>query len=188
MTATADALPRVHRFTRTRYEQMIDAGIFGEEDNIELLDGALIEMAPQKSPHATAVTLTAEVLRPVFAGSHTVRVQLPLALGPHSEPEPDIAVVRGSPRDYRDAHPQRAELIVEVADATLAYDRGRKLAAYALAGITDYWILDVAAGTLEVCRQPQSDRYLDRQVHRSGDVVAPLAAPHAASAVADLLP
>ena len=187
--ATVEPSPQLHRFTRARYEKMVDAGIFDEDDRIELLDGEIVEMAPQKSRHATAVSLLNRCMADCFGRGFDVRVQWPLALGPHSEPEPYIAVVRGSPRDYRDAHPQHAELIVEVADATLAYDRGRKLAAYARAGIADYWILDLAASTLEVCRAPQGGEYADRQTLRAGDSIAPLSVRSASAiGVSDLLP
>ena len=188
MSAVTDTTPRVHRLTRARYEQMVDAGIFGPEDRIELLDGDLIERAPQKSKHATTIRLFEQELARVFSEGFDVRAQLPLALGPHSEPEPDLAVVAGSPRDYRDAHPQSALLVVEIAETTLSYDRGRKLAAYARAGIADYWVVDLAGGTIEVCRRPEGDRYLDRDTRRGGESVAPLAAPQASIRVDDLLP
>jgi Uma2 family endonuclease len=129
---------------------------------LELLDGEIIDMPPQKSRHATAVTLVAEALRTIFGPGATVRVQLPFCLDDRSEPEPDVAVVPGNPRDYRDAHPSRALLVCEVSDTTLAYDRGRKLAAYARAGIPEYWILDLTAETLEVCRKPEHSGYAQR--------------------------
>jgi len=177
------------RFSRERYERMIEAGLFAPEDRIELLDGEIVLMPPQKSRHATAITLLQRELALAFVSqAATVRVQLPLALSPDSEPEPDIAVVAGVPRDYRDAHPQSALLIVEVSDATRAYDRGRKLAAYARAGIPEYWLLDVAAGTLEVCRTPLGEDYRERRILLAGEAVAPLAAPAAVLRVEDLLP
>lgn len=116
MSAVLDLPLQRHRFSRAQYEQMVEAGIFGAEDRLELLDGEIIDMAPRKSRHATAVALLTEILRPIFDPTYTLRVQLPLALDERSEPAPDIAVVPGSPRDYRDAHPTRAVLIVEVAD------------------------------------------------------------------------
>jgi hypothetical protein len=81
-------------------------------------------MAPQKSRHATAVTLVGDALRVVFGAGVTVRVQLPFALDDRSEPEPDVAIVAGLPGDYRDPHPDRALLLCEVSDTTVAYDRG----------------------------------------------------------------
>lgn len=143
MSAVLD-LPR-HRFSRAQYEHMVDTGVFGPEDRLELLEGEIIDMAPEKSRHATAIRLLEDALRKVFGYGYDIRSQLPLSLNDLSQPEPDIAVVTGSPRDYRDAHPAHAVLVVEVADTTLAYDRTRKLATYARSGIPEYWILDLAA-------------------------------------------
>ncbi|HEU0204648.1 MAG TPA: Uma2 family endonuclease [Burkholderiaceae bacterium] len=188
MSAVHEPPPKLHRFTRAEYEQMVAAGIFGPEKKIELLDGEIIDIAPQKSRHATAVTLCARALDRAFGAGVTVRAQLPLSLDDQSEPEPDVAVVRGNPRDYRDAHPSTALLIVEVAESTLAYDRARKLAAYARNAIPEYWILNVADETLEVCRAPQGETYSNRQVLGPSDRVAPLHAADHEVPIADLLP
>lgn len=188
MGAIAELSVASHRFSREQYERMIDAGVFGPEDRLELLDGEIIEMAPQKSRHATAVRLLERVLGLAFGQNFDVRSQLPLQLSEHSEPEPDIAVVIGSPRDYRDAHPATAVLVVEVSEATRTYDRGRKLSAYARAGIPEYWILDVVGETLEVCRHPTGEDYAERRILKAGDSVSPQAAPTATIAVVDLLP
>lgn len=188
MGAIAEGLVNLHRFSRQQYEQMIDAGVFGPEDRLELLDGEIVEMAPQKSRHATAVRLLEKALATVFGPGFDIRSQLPLRLSTYSEPEPDVAVVAGSPRDYRDAHPATALLVVEVADATRAYDRGRKLAAYAQAGIPEYWILDVVGETLEVCRQPMGEDYAERRILKAGEVISTLAAPGTNLSIADLLP
>jgi Uma2 family endonuclease len=163
------------RFDRFQYEHLVETGVFGAGDRCELLDGEIIEMSPQKSRHATAVTLVAEAFRSGLDGNATVRIQLPFALDDHSEPEPDVAVVPGRPRDYRDAHPSHALLICEVADTSLDYDRGVKLAAYASAGIPEYWILDLAGKTLEVCRHPQGRVYTWRRVLSSDDRIRPVA-------------
>lgn len=188
MGAIAELSVASHRFSREQYERMIDAGVFGPEDRLELLDGEIIEMAPQKSRHATAVVLVENALRGALGAGMTIRAQLPLRLSEHSEPEPDIAVVTGSPRDYRDAHPATALIIVEVSEATRTYDRGRKLSAYARAGIPEYWILDVVGETLEVCRYPTGEDYAERRILKAGDSVAPQAAASAPVAVADILP
>lgn len=188
MSAVLDLPLQRHRFSRAQYEQMVDAGVFGPEDRLELLDGEIIDIAPQKSRHATAVRLLEEALRACFGPGYDIRSQLPLALDERSEPEPDIAVVPGSPRDYRDAHPTGALLIVEVADATLAYDRIRKLAAYARAGIPEYWILDLNGESLEVCRRPLGETYAERHILQPSDRVSPLAGRGGEIAVADLLP
>lgn len=185
MSAVLD-LPR-HRFSRVQFERMTEAGVFGPEDRLELMDGEIIDMAPQKSRHATGVTLVAEALRTLFGPGATVRVQLPFSLDDRSEPEPDVAVVPGNPRDYRDAHPSRALLVCEVSDTTLAYDRGQKLAAYARAGIPEYWILDLTAETLELCRKPGHSGYAQRWILAAD---GPISAEGSAQSilVKDLLP
>jgi Uma2 family endonuclease len=124
-----------------------------------------------------------------------VRAGLPVALDDESEPEPDVCVVPGGPRDYLDAHPRRPALVVEVAQSSLAIDRGIKAGLYARAGIADYWIVNLVDRQVEVRRRPvaASDarygwRYADVSVHREGESVAPLAMPDAPVAVADVLP
>lgn len=167
---------------------MVDVGILGPGDRVELLEGEIVEMSPEKSRHAAAVDLTAETLRRAFADGFTIRVQHPLALSEISEPEPDVAVVVGSPRDYAAAHPTTALLLVEVADTSLDYDRRRKTIVYARAGIDEYWILNLVDLRLEVYRQPSESGYLSHQVLGREATVSPLAAPHAVVRVADLLP
>lgn len=186
MSAVLDTLR--HRFSRAEYERMVEAGIFGPDDRLELLDGEIIDMSPQKSRHATAVTLLGELLRRAFGTKATVRLQLPFVLGDQSEPEPDVAVVPGIPRDYSDAHPACALLIVEVSDTTLDYDRNRKAKAYARAGIPEYWILDLSAQTLEVYRSPDDDGYAERIILRADAAAQPRAASGRCLAVKDMLP
>ncbi len=188
MSAVLDTPVRQHRFSRAQYHHMVDAGILRPDDRIELLDGEIIDMAPQKSRHATAVSLTYEALRAILPKNSHIRAQLPFNLDERSMPEPDIAVVPGHPRDYRDAHPARALLIVEVADNSLGYDRLRKLAAYARAGVPEYWILDPDGATLEVCRAPLGDSYAQRRILQAGEHIDALHAPGRSVAVADLLP
>ena len=167
---------------------MVDAGILGPGDRVELLEGEIVEMSPEKSRHTASVDLTADALRGAFGSGFTVRVQHPLALSEISEPEPDVAVVAGSPRDYAAAHPATALLVVEVADTSLDYDRRRKAIAYARAGIDEYWILNLIDLRLEVYRQPSESGYISHQVLGREAGVSPLAAPAAVLRVADLLP
>ena len=174
---------------------MIEAGVLTPEKRVELIDGEILAMTPQGSAHATAVSLVQEALRAAFGSQVYVRVQLPLAFGSDSEPEPDVAVVAGSVRDYRDAHPQSALLVVEVADATLAYDRDRKGSLYARAGVPEYWIANLAETCIEVHRDPIVRPHAQfgwhcRTVERfgAGDSITPLSLPTRSIAVADLLP
>ena len=181
---------QTYRWTREAFEKLAEVGLIDPDARLELIDGEILQkMSPQSSRHATAVLLVAEALRSVFASpAYTVRVQLPLALGPYSEPEPDVAVVEGTPRRYREAHPSTAVLVVEVADASLQFDRTRKAALYARAGIPEYWIVNLLDGVLEVHRQPEGDAYRERLVLPSQERVRPLARPEVEIAVAELLP
>jgi len=186
---------RVHRWTRRAYGRLIDKGILCEDDPVELLDGLLVVKEPQHTPHATAVTLALEALRAAFGPGWVVRPGLPVAAGRWSEPEPDISVVPGSPRDYLADHPARPALVVEVAHSSLRLDRTRKAAIYARAGVEDYWILNLVDRVLEVHREPaRLDTPRRRWGYRSiqtlgpNETVSPLAAPAARILVADLLP
>jgi Uma2 family endonuclease len=143
---------QVRRWARQSYDRMVTAGIFSPGDRAELIDGEILEMSLRKSGHSTAVRSIEEALRVAFGAGYEVRVQMLLALAPYSEPEPDVAFVRGSPRDYRNAHPTSAVPVAEVADTTLAYDRAQKGSLYARAGVPDYWIMNLTDRHLEVYR------------------------------------
>ena len=187
--------PRPIRWTRERYYQMLDMGFFLER-RVELIEGEIIEMSAQKNLHAMGVDLTADALRAAFGPNHWVRVQMTLDLSSTSAPDPDVAVVPGSTRSYAGrSNPTTAMLIVEVSETSLAYDRGRKASLYASVGIGDYWILNLVQRQLEIYRDPAVDaaqmfgfKYAVRTILDPGDTVAPLAAPKALVAVADLLP
>ncbi len=183
------------RWTRVEYDRMVAAGVFSPGERLELIDGEVVAMTPQGSAHATAVRLVEDALRAAFGAGYDVRVQMPLALDPASEPEPDVAVVQGRPRDYRDAHPTSAVLAVEVGDTTLVYDREQKASLYARGGVAEYWILNLVDRTLEVYREPAAlpDArygwgYRVTPAYGPDDHIAPLAAPRARLRIADLLP
>lgn len=171
-----------------RYEEAVARGIFTSEDPIELIDGEIItHLSPQKSPHATANSLVDGALRIAFGPGFVFRTQLPLRLGLQSLPEPDVAVVRGSPRDYLEGHPRTAELVVEVSDSSLVIDRGRKLRLYAREGIPEYWIVNLAEDCVEVHRRAVGEVYGEVKNFRRGESIAtgPLGRD---VAVTDLLP
>ena len=183
------------RWTRHEYERLIDHGFLDEDEPIELLDGLLLVKEPQHSPHRTAVLLVAKALERAFGDGWFVQTQSPIILDDRSEPEPDVCVVRGSPRDYVESHPTRPALIVEVAQAALRMARGRKAAAYARARISDYWIVNLIDRVLEVHREPMRPGparrhwgYAAIETLGTDATIAPLAAPSAPIRVADLLP
>ena len=184
----AETAYKPHRWCRAEYERMAEAGVLEPDARIELIDGEILEMAPHGTRHFTAIRLVEESLRTVFGLGYEIRTQGPLALDEGSEPEPDVAVVRGSPRDFRQAHPRTALLIVEVSDTSLGFDRLRKKRVYARNRIPEYWILDLAGERLEVYRAPRDDDYGEKQTLSALEQVIPLAVPDAAVAVSDLLP
>jgi Uma2 family endonuclease len=187
------AEPRLRRWTRAEYYRLAELGLIPER-HVELIDGEIFEMSPQGGPHGVGIGLVLDTLQKAFGKGYFVRPQLPVALAPHSEPEPDVAVVRGSPRDFME-HPTSALLVVEVSQSTLAFDSSRKAALYARSGIQEYWIVNLVAGSLDVYRKPLIDAQLEfggryaefRRLLRS-DTIVPLAASGASIRVADLLP
>ena len=176
------------RFTREEYENLVKEGFFHPGERVELIDGYLHEMSPQDSWHASGIQAFKEILTPIFKKGYDIRFQMPLALGLDSEPEPDVAVVRGHWRDYRSSHPTTATLVVEVADSTLLYDRDCKGRLYATAGILDYWILNRRDTCLEVLRDPRDGVYRSRTLLKAGDIISPLAKPGVSIPVSNLLP
>jgi len=183
------------RWTRLEYGRLIEKGVFGPEDRIELLGGALVVREPQGGLHAMGIRLVEEARRGVFASARDGRGQLPVALDHDSEPEPDVSVVPGSFRDYPRSHPARAVLIVEVAESSLSLDRSAKGSLHARAGLAEYRIVNLVDHVLEVYRDPAADigapygwRYTAAVTLRGGDVVTPLAAPHSPIPVVDLVP
>jgi Uma2 family endonuclease len=183
-----EAAIQPHRWIRDEYEHAVSAGVFHPEARLELLDGEILEMPPQSSLHSTALQLAADGLRAIYGPGYLIRVQMPLALAPDSEPEPDITVVPGQARDYRDAHPSWALLVVEVAETSLLHDRGRTRTAYARAEVPEYWLVDLKERCVEVYREPQAGSYRVREVAHPSDTLALPALSAARIAVSDLLP
>lgn len=188
-------MTRTRHWTRKEYDRLIEHGFLHEDEPTELVGGQLMVSEPQGSEHAVGVSLVARALGRAFGPGWYVMVQLPIALDDESEPEPDVAVVAGDPRDYRDEHPSRPSLVVEVAESSLAFDREGKGGLYARARVPDYWIVDLIDRVLEVRREPAPSPgspfgWAFSVVHRLGPErsISPLAIPQSVVAVADLLP
>lgn len=186
---------KTRRWRRVEYERLIETGFFQPGDPIELLGGQLIVAEPQGSGHFAAVRAAEEALRAAFGPGWEVRGQGPLAVDEESEPEPDVAVVPGSFRDYVGGHPSRAVLVIEVSESSLAFDRDHKGSLYARAGLADYWIVNLLERVLEVYREPARDsgaafgwRYRSVVVLGRDASVFPLASPGAHIRVPDLFP
>jgi len=183
------------RWKRVEYERLVDKGVFVPGDRIELIDGLLVVAEPQSSPHYTATRLVERALARAFGEGWDVRTQAPIALDDASEPEPDVAVVRGDIRDYVAVHPVDPVVVVEVALTSLASDRVHKSSLYARAGRPEYWIVNLIDRVLEVHRDPAPSPaapygwdYSTMEALGPGDSVQPLAAPTARIGVGDLLP
>jgi Uma2 family endonuclease len=186
---------RTRRWTRIEYDRLIEAGFFPPGDPVELVGGQMIVAEPQGSGHFAAIRAVEEVLRAVFGAGWEVRGQGPLALDEESEPEPDVAVVPGSFRDYVVEHPARPVLVVEVSGSSLAVDRNYKGSLYARAGLADYWIVNLVDRVLETYRDPGPDpaaafgwRYRSVEVLGRDASVVPLALAGGRIRVIDLLP
>ena len=186
--------PQSRLWSRDEFHQMAELGFFAGQ-RAELLEGEIMVFSPQKPAHFVATDQVADLLRRHFAKGFHIRMQGPLELGPHSEPEPDVAVVKGSRAAYRTRHPRTAVLVVEVSDTTLRNDRNRKASLYARAKIADYWIVNLVDRRLEVYRQPQPDPtqayghgYGATTILGAKQSISPSGLPKVSLAVADLLP
>lgn len=185
------AAPGRRSWTKAEYYRMAELGWFRGE-RVELIEGEIMVLSPQKWAHSATTDKAAETLRSVFGAGFWVRMQLPLDLGQTTEPEADVSVVKGKREDYSN-HPTSALLAIEVSDSTLHYDRTRKASLYARAGIEDYWIIDLVHRRLEIRRDPKPDptqrcgyRYAQRTIHALTESVIPLAIAPIQVNVADL--
>lgn len=159
---------KLRPFTVKEYDFLIEAGILTENDNIELLNGAIVEKMPKGTKHSAATDRAARIFYRTFGDKGVIHNQNPIWLDEFSEPEPDIVLAAFDENDYEDKHPTPAEiyLILEVSDTTLSYDRTAKSTAYARAGIRQYLLLNVQERTLEDYREPSADGYQSKQTLR----------------------
>lgn len=194
LTRNLPPAPRVG-WTIADFERLFDAGFFAPDARLELIEGELFEKMTQRTTHSTSLSLTEHLLEQIFNDGVYVRGQLPMVFGESSKPEPDLAIVVGSPRDYLDSHPSTAILAVEISDTTLVTDQTTKSSLYARAGIEEYWIVNLVDRTLEVRRQPspRADAlfgwdYRSTQILLPGESVVPLRALGSNVKVDELLP
>jgi Uma2 family endonuclease len=171
------------------YHRMGEAGILTEADRVELIEGELVAMAPIGAAHAGAVNGLAELLFAAAAGRAVVAVQNPVQLDPHSEPQPDFALLRPRADRYRAVHPTPTDvlLLIEVADTSLRFDRLVKLPLYARHRIPEVWIIDLAAGVVELCRGPEAGGYARVIRTGRGAAIEPEALPGLSLRVDDIL-
>ncbi len=167
------------RFTTQEYEQIIAAGVIGEDDRLELLEGEIVEMSPIGPSHSGCVLKLTEQLYKLQSPQIMVRVQDPIRLGKFSVPQPDISVVHRRSDYYTKSHPEPEDilLLIEVAESSLSYDRELKLPLYARAGIPEVWIANPLGQVIEVYRSPEGGGYRDKRQLRRGDVLTALNIP-----------
>ena len=165
------------RFTVNEYNLMAQAGILHEDDRVELLEGEIVEMAAIGSRHAACVNRLNRILSEGLRGRAIISVQNPVRLGEHSEPQPDLGVLRSRPDFYSASHPGSSDvmLLVEVADTSDAYDRDLKMPLYARHGISEVWLVDISSRSIEVYRAPSPEGYGNVQLAMSGRSIAPQA-------------
>ena len=176
---TVTAPVRRHKLDVATYNGMNDAGLFGPDDRVELIEGELIDMAPIGQDHASTVNELAETLILACAGAAYVSVQNPIAVDNYNEPQPDLAICRARPDRYRKTRPGPADVLVliEVADSTLRFDRTVKLRVYARAGVAEFWLVDLKRRVLEVYRLPVGDQYTAMTTHGAQDTLSLSLAP-----------
>ena len=167
------------RFTTEEYHQMAAAGIFSEDDRVELLQGEIVEMSPIGSRHAACVNRLNQIFSARLGQQAIVSVQNPIRLSDYSEPEPDLALLHGRGDFYADALPQAGDvwLVVEVAQSSTEVDREVKVPLYARSGISEVWLVDLEEERVEVYRHPGVEGYAEVQEVGRGQSLSPEAFP-----------
>lgn len=176
-----------HRLSRGDFHRMRTAGILSEHDRVELIEGELFDMTPIGTKHAFTTNTITRLLIERLERRYLVRIQDPIGLDAYSEPQPDIAIV--TDQDYSAAHPSVADtlLVIEVADASLAYDRNVKLKLYAAHDVPEVWLIDVNKGKVEVYRTPSAEGYRDLHHLLPEESVSPMRIPELTVRGADLV-
>ena len=152
---------QIRSLTSAEYYQMMESGIIREGERIELILGQIFTMAPKGTRHTVATSRLLKSLLVLIGEQAIVRCQDPISLPNHSEPEPDMAIVRLRSDDYVNSHPSPADiiLVIEVADSSIKFHRDTKAPLYAAAGISEYWIVNIIDSHLEIYRQPEGSIY-----------------------------
>lgn len=174
LSTVADEAPSLalwlvrRRFSIDDYYRMAESGVIAPDERTELLDGQVVCQMPINARHAGCVKRLNQILSRRVADRAIVGVQDPVRLGPFSEPQPDIALLRPREDSYDRSHPRPEDvlLLIEVADSSLDLDRRVKMPLYAAAGIAEVWLMDLANDAVEVYRDPDARGF--RQLRRLG--------------------
>jgi Uma2 family endonuclease len=178
-------------WTVNEYRQMSEVGILNADTRTELIAGQILVMAAKGTPHVLGLRLLAVALDKLLTNQpFFISTQDPVQLNNFSEPEPDLAIVRGTLLDYADRHPEPNDLalVVEVADSTLKYDCEVKDKLYAQSGIEDYWVLDVKNRNLHVFRNPTPTGYTSHLILTPPNSISPLGFLNQSISLLDILP
>jgi Uma2 family endonuclease len=184
--------PTKRLFTVDEYYRMAEAGILGEDDRVELIEGEIVQMSPIGPRHASRVGRLTRLFFQRVGDLAEIRIQNPVRLSRRSEPEPDLALVRPERErelPYEATHPTPADvlLVVEVAESSIAYDLGRKARVYARHGIAELWVLDLRQDRLVVFRDPTPRGYAGSRILGRGESISSLAFPDITFAVDEIL-
>ena len=181
--------PQGRAFTVGEYYRMAEANILSEEDRVELIAGQIVAMSPIGCQHAACVKRLNMLLGKMVGDSMLLGVQDPIVLDAHSEPEPDLVLLRPRADFYAEAHPSADEVLlaIEVADTSASYDREVKVPLYAQAGIPEVWLIDLQEGRIEVFARPQDNAYQQRVEVAANDTFTSPTVAGLTLAAADLL-
>lgn len=171
---------------RSEYDKLVMLGVFDGE-KLELIRGFLVPMSPIGPPHSSVVDRLNILFVKAIVPRAMVRIQNPYAVHDHSEPEPDLALVPD--RDYSSDHPTEAFLVIEVADSSLEFDRTTKASLYAASHVTEYWVVNLLEGVVEVHHDPDGHgNWRTKKTIGRGGTVSPLAFPDVIISVDEILP
>jgi len=178
-----------HRFSVQDYYRMAETGVLHPDARVELLDGKIIDMSPIGPFHGGVTNYLNQIFTAAAKGRWLMSVQNPVRLGDHSEPQPDLMLLKPAKDFYRRRHPQPADvfLLIEISDSTLETDQEDKLPAYGRAGLPEVWLVNLNELTVEVYREPNFTGYASKTILQAGEQAKPLAFPDAAVDVAELL-
>jgi Uma2 family endonuclease len=167
------------KFTTKEYHRMAEAGILQPDERVELIEGDVVEMAPIRSRHAACVMRLSSLINRRAGDIALVNPQNPVFLREHSEPQPDISILRPREDFYATGHPRPDDilLVVEISDTTLEYDRGRKVPLYARANVPEVWLVDLNDARIEVYREPEIGGYRQVSVITGDQLLSPQSLP-----------
>ncbi len=183
MVARPVPYPTPRRVTRADYHRLGELGFYRGE-RVQLIHGSVVDMPPIGAPHANAVRRLAHIFERAVGDRALVSVQQPFVAVDDSEPEPDLALL--PPGDYSKEHPDRAFLIVEVAESSLRYDLSEKASLYAASNVPEYWVVDVEARAVWLFARPVGGAYAEKRRTEEGAEIAPEAFPEVTVRVAEL--